>query len=190
MKLQAAFNHLHIFLDPAPNAAKTFKERERMFALPRSSWEDFNPKFISKGGGVYSRTSKTLKLSKAARDMLDLSDKSDPTPNQVIQAILKMRVDLLWNGGIGTYVKAQQESHRDAGDRSNDAVRVDGAELRCRVIGEGGNLGLTQLGRIEFALNDGKVNTDFIDNAGGVDCSDREVNIKIFSLNAINYCHA
>lgn len=186
MKLQAAFNHLHIFIDPAPNAAKTFKERERLFQLPRSGWEDFNPKLISKGGGVYSRSSKTIKLSQAARKMLDLNEKGDPTPNEVIRAILKMRVDLLWNGGIGTYIKAQNETHREAGDRSNDAVRVNGGELRCKVIGEGGNLGLTQLGRIEFALNDGKVNTDFIDNAGGVDCSDREVNIKILLNLAAN----
>ncbi|MFK8030701.1 MAG: NAD-glutamate dehydrogenase [Gammaproteobacteria bacterium] len=179
MKLQAAFNHMHIFIDPDPNPDTGFEERQRLFNLPRSSWEDYNTKLISKGGGIYSRQTKTLPLSPQARAMLDLKDKADPTPDEVIRAILTMQVDLLWNGGIGTYVKAASETNHDAGDRSNDKVRVNGSELRCRVVGEGGNLGLTQLGRIEYALDDGKVNTDFIDNAGGVDCSDREVNIKI-----------
>ncbi len=179
IRLQAAFNHIHIFIDPNPDAARSFNERERLFGLTRSSWEDYNAKLISKGGGIYSRKSKTLPLSKEAREVLDLHGSGDPTPDEVIRAVLTMKVDLLWNGGIGTYVKASVETHHDAGDRSNDKVRVNGADLRCRVVGEGGNLGLTQLGRIEYALNDGKVNTDFIDNAGGVNCSDREVNIKI-----------
>ncbi len=179
IRLQAAFNHMHIFLDPDPEPARSYDERERLFNLPRSSWEDYNAKLISKGGGIFSRRSKTLALSPEVREMLDIKGSADPSPDDVIRAILMMRVDLLWNGGIGTYVKASTESHDDAGDRSNNKVRVNGADLRCRVIGEGGNLGFTQRGRIEFALQDGKVNTDFIDNAGGVDCSDREVNIKI-----------
>ncbi|MEM7081206.1 MAG: NAD-glutamate dehydrogenase [Pseudomonadota bacterium] len=179
LRLQAAFNHMHIFIDPDPDAKAGYKERQRLFDLPRSTWEDYDSKLISKGGGIYSRRSKTLPLSARAKEMLDLKGTSDPTPDEVIRAILCMQVDLLWNGGIGTYVKASTETNHDAGDRSNDTVRVNGQDLRCRVVGEGGNLGLTQHGRIEYALNDGKVNTDFIDNAGGVDCSDREVNIKI-----------
>ncbi len=178
IRLQAAFNHLHIFLDPDPDPATSFAERKRLFELPRSGWEDYDRELISNGGGVFSRKEKQIKLSKKVQAMLDLKQES-VTPQVLISAILKMRVDLLWNGGIGTYVKAAAESHGDVGDRTNDSVRVNGAELRCRVVGEGGNLGFTQLGRVEYALAGGRLNTDFIDNSAGVDCSDREVNIKI-----------
>jgi glutamate dehydrogenase len=178
IRLVAAFNHQHIFLDPDPDMAASFKERQRLFKLPRSSWVDYNEKVISKGGGVYSRQAKTIRLSKETRRLLGIEENS-LQPDKLISAILRMKVDLLWNGGIGTYVKATNESHADVGDRSNDSVRVNANELRCKVIGEGGNLGLTQLARIEFSLSGGRVNTDFIDNSGGVDSSDREVNIKI-----------
>jgi glutamate dehydrogenase len=178
MKLLAAFNHLHIFLDPDPDSKASFAERKRLFALPRSTWEDYNAKLISKGGGIYSRGAKTIKLSPQARAMLGL-DRETLTPVELIRAILCMPVDLLWNGGIGTYVKSRDETHADVGDRANDAVRVDGHQLRCRVVGEGGNLGFSQRGRIEYALTGGRLNTDFVDNSGGVDCSDHEVNIKI-----------
>ncbi|MDX1454664.1 MAG: NAD-glutamate dehydrogenase [Gammaproteobacteria bacterium] len=178
IKLKAAFNHMHIFLDPFPDPEASFKERERMFRLPRSSWEDYDTSVISKGGGVFSRSAKSIKLSEEVREALGIEE-TEMTPNELIRAILLAPVDLLWNGGIGTYVKARSETNADCGDRANDAVRVNGSELRCRVVGEGGNLGLTQLGRIEYALKGGRANTDFIDNAGGVDCSDHEVNIKI-----------
>ena len=178
IKLVAAFNHRNIFLDPDPDLAQSFRERQRLFKTPRTGWEDYDDSLISKGGGVYSRQAKTIRLSNEARKMLDIQA-TTLKPDEVIKAILKMPVDLLWNGGIGTYVKASHEGHTDAGDRSNDAVRVDADELRCKVIGEGGNLGLTQLGRVEFSLCGGRINTDFIDNSGGVDSSDREVNIKI-----------
>ncbi len=181
IRLLAAFNHQHIFLDPNPDAARSFAERERMFKLPRSSWEDYSARLISKGGGILSRAAKTLTLSKECQAMLELPALS--TPNEIIKAILKMRVDLLWNGGIGTYVKAGQESHGEVGDRSNDAVRIDGRQLRCKVVGEGGNLGFSQLGRVEYARAGGRLNTDFIDNSAGVNCSDVEVNLKIL-LNA------
>jgi glutamate dehydrogenase len=176
-RLLAAFNHQHIFLDPAPDAARSFKERLRLFRLPRSSWEDYSKAALSKGGGVYSRAAKSLTLSREAQALLELP--AQTTPNEVVKAILKAHVDLLWNGGIGTYVKAVSESDADVGDRSNDAVRIDGTELNCKVIGEGGNLGLSQLGRIEFALRGGRLNTDFIDNSAGVNTSDVEVNLKI-----------
>ncbi|MDZ7770113.1 MAG: NAD-glutamate dehydrogenase [Woeseiaceae bacterium] len=178
IKLVAAFNHEHIFIDPEPDMDASFKERERLFRLPRSSWQDYDDKLISKGGGVFSRQAKQIRLSPEARQLLD-TRQTTMQPLEMICAILKMKVDLLWNGGIGTYVKAGSESNADVGDRSNDAVRVNASQLRCKVIGEGGNLGLTQLGRIEFSLNGGRVNTDFIDNSAGVDSSDREVNIKI-----------
>jgi glutamate dehydrogenase len=178
MRLQAAFNHQHIFLDPDPDPAASFAERQRLFELPRSTWDDYDRGLISAGGGVWSRNEKLIHLSPAARTMLDL-EQSGVTPDELVKAILLMRTDLLWNGGIGTYVKASTETHAQVGDRANDAVRVDGRELRCRVIGEGGNLGMTQRGRIEFALHGGRLNTDFVDNSGGVDCSDHEVNIKI-----------
>jgi glutamate dehydrogenase len=178
IRLVAAFNHQHIFIDPDPDAEASFAERRRLFELPRSSWADYDAKLISEGGGIWPRTAKSIKLSPQARQALAVEAEA-LTPTELISALLKAPVDLLWNGGIGTYVKASRESHADAGDRTNDAVRVDGAELRCKVVGEGGNLGFTQLGRVEYALAGGRVNTDFIDNSGGVDCSDHEVNIKI-----------
>ncbi|MGH8279010.1 MAG: NAD-glutamate dehydrogenase [Gammaproteobacteria bacterium] len=178
IKLVAAFDHRHIFLDPSPDPAASFKERERMFHLPRSSWADYNSTLISRGGGVYARTLKSIKLSPEVRQVLGI-DAEELPPNQLIHAILLAPVDLLFNGGIGTYVKASQQTNAEVGDRNNDAVRVNGKELRCKVVGEGGNLGFTQLGRIECALNGGRLNTDFIDNSAGVDTSDHEVNIKI-----------
>lgn len=178
IRLIAAFNHLHIFIDPSPSAAKSFKERERLFALPRSTWDDYNKKLISKGGGVFSRAAKSIPISAEMKRAFDISENS-LTPNRLITKILQAPVDLIWNGGIGTYVKSRLESNLDVGDKANDAIRVNGGDLRCRVVGEGGNLGLTQLGRIEFNLNGGVCFTDFIDNAGGVNCSDAEVNIKI-----------
>lgn len=178
IKLVVAFNHQHIFIDPNPNMATSFRERARLFKLPRSSWADYKTDLISKGGGIYSRDSKKIRLSPEARELLDTSETS-MRPLQLIHTILGMQVDLLWNGGIGTYVKASSESHVDVGDRANDTVRVNANELRCRVVGEGGNLGLTQLARIEYSQHGGSINTDFIDNSAGVDSSDREVNIKI-----------
>ncbi|MDQ3288705.1 MAG: NAD-glutamate dehydrogenase [Pseudomonadota bacterium] len=182
--LTAAFDHRHIFLDPNPDAARSFKERQRMFKLSRSSWEDYDRSLISKGGGIYPRTSKSIPISAEVRDALALeSGVTAMSPTELMSAILKAPVDLLWNGGIGTYVKCSSESHADAGDRANNALRVDGRELRCKVVGEGGNLGLTQLGRIEADQCGVLLNTDFIDNSAGVDTSDHEVNIKIL-LNA------
>ena len=178
IRLVAAFNHLNIFLDPDPDMAASFRERKRLFGLGRSSWTDYKETLISKGGGVYSRQAKTIRLSKEARQLFGIEEQSIK-PDELVSAILRMEVDLLWNGGIGTYVKASNESHADVGDRSNDAVRINADELRCKIIGEGGNLGLTQRARIEYSLNGGRVNTDFIDNSAGVDTSDREVNIKI-----------
>jgi glutamate dehydrogenase len=178
IRLVAAFNHMHIFLDPDPDIPVSFRERQRLFRKPRSSWEDYDESLISKGGGVFSRQAKTIRLSNEVRKLLDIEETS-MQPNELIRAILRMRVDLLWNGGIGTYVKASSEGHSDVGDRSNDRVRVNADELRCHVIGEGGNLGITQKARIEYSRNGGRINTDFIDNSGGVDSSDREVNIKI-----------
>jgi glutamate dehydrogenase len=178
IRLLAAFDHRHIFLDPNPDPVPSFAERERMFALPRSSWDDYDRNAISKGGGVFPRSAKSIKLSDEAKKALDIR-KATLTPNELMQAILKAPVDLLWNGGIGTYVKSQHQGHVDVGDRANDAIRVNGRELRCKVVGEGGNLGMTQLGRIEYALTGGRCNTDSIDNSGGVHSSDREVNIKI-----------
>lgn len=178
IKLISAFNHQHIFLDPNPDPDVSYKERERLFKLPRSSWNDYDRKLISKGGGVYPRTAKYIALSAEVKKALAIDADALP-PNELIRTLLKAPVDLLWNGGIGTFVKASSETHADVGDRTNDGVRVNATQLRCRVIGEGGNLGLTQLGRIEYALKGGRLNTDFIDNSGGVDCSDHEVNIKI-----------
>jgi glutamate dehydrogenase len=183
IRLLAAFNHQHIFIDPQPDPKRSFAERVRMFKMPRSSWEDYSRSAISKGGGVYSRSAKNLALSREAQTLLELP--AQVTPNEVIKAILKAHVDLLWNGGIGTYVKASSESHSDVGDRSNDAVRIDARDLNCKVIGEGGNLGLSQLGRIEFARRGGRLNTDFIDNSAGVNCSDVEVNLKILLNGAV-----
>src|ERR1700732_2183103 len=183
IRLVAAFNHQHIFIDPQPDPQRSFVERERMFNLPRSSWEDYSRSAISKGGGVYLRSAKNLMLSREAQTLLELP--AQVTPNDIVKAILKAHVDLLWNGGIGTYVKASTESHSDVGDRSNDAVRIDARDLNCKVIGEGGNLGLSQLGRIEFARRGGRLNTDFIDNSAGVNCSDVEVNLKILLNGAV-----
>ncbi|HSH43708.1 MAG TPA: NAD-glutamate dehydrogenase domain-containing protein, partial [Arenicellales bacterium] len=177
IKLIAAFNHLHIFVDPDPDPEASYRERERLFRLPRSSWTDYDNELISEGGGVYERSAKSIDLSPQARKALGISQ-ATLTPNELMAAILRAPVDLLWNGGIGTFVKGSHESHADAGDRANDAIRADGNELRCRIVGEGGNLGCTQLGRVEFARNGGLINTDSIDNSGGVDCSDHEVNIK------------
>jgi glutamate dehydrogenase len=178
IKLVAAFDHRHVFLDPAPDPEASFKERERLFGLPRSSWADYNPALLSPGGGVYPRGAKSIPVSAQAQKVLGI-EASALTPNELISAILKAPVDLLYNGGIGTYVKSSRQSNADVGDRANDAIRVNGAELRCRVVGEGGNLGFTQLGRVEYALRGGRINTDAIDNSAGVDCSDHEVNIKI-----------
>ena len=177
-RLLAAFDHRHIFLDPNPNPAAGFRERERLFKLPRSSWEDYSRKLISRGGGVWPRSAKSIQLSVEARALLGL-EAAAATPVEVMRAILRMPVDLLWNGGIGTYVKAHDETQADAHDRANDAIRADGREVRARVIGEGGNLGCTQRGRVEYAQAGGRINTDFIDNSAGVNTSDVEVNIKI-----------
>lgn len=182
-RLVAAFNHLHIFLDPNPDAKASFAERKRLFKLPRSTWEDYDKGLISQGGGVFSRRQKSIAISSEVAQLLDIKDSHLP-PNELIKAILRAPVDLLWNGGIGTYVKASSEHHNEVGDKANDSLRVNGCELRCKVVGEGGNLGFTQLGRIEYALHGGRINTDAIDNSGGVNCSDQEVNIKIL-LNQI-----
>lgn len=193
MRLIAAFDHRHIFIDPQPDAAASFAERRRLFDLPRSSWMDYEAALISAGGGIWPRSAKLIKLSDEARAALGVAA-AQLSPNELMRAILKAPVDLLWNGGIGTYVKASTQSHGEVGDRANDAIRVDGRDLRARLIGEGGNLGCTQLGRIEYSMyggprdaagslgtggSGGRVNTDAIDNAGGVHTSDREVNIKI-----------
>ncbi|HSR55476.1 MAG TPA: NAD-glutamate dehydrogenase domain-containing protein, partial [Alphaproteobacteria bacterium] len=177
-KLVAAFNHLHIFIDPDPDPAESFQERRRLFNKPRSTWMDYNKDLISKGGGVFERSAKSISLSPEIRALAD-TNQSNMAPNELIKRLLKAEVDLLWFGGIGTFVKARSESHGDAGDRANDPVRVDGRELQCKVLGEGANLGITQLGRIEYARAGGRLNTDSIDNSAGVDCSDHEVNIKI-----------
>jgi glutamate dehydrogenase len=184
IKLVAAFDHMHVFLDPNPDPKASFKERKRLFEMERSSWSDYNESVISAGGGIYPRTAKSIPISKQVKQALGIDDDELPPP-ELISAILKAPVDLLWNGGIGTYVKASTETHADAGDKANDPVRVDGAELRCKVVGEGGNLGLTQAARIEYALrggpehSGGRINTDATDNVAGVNCSDHEVNIKI-----------
>lgn len=180
IRLVAAFDHRHIFLDPSPDPARSFAERERLFKLPRSSWADYDPSLLSAGGGIYPRTLKAITLTPQVRAALGLGEEvASLPPNALISAILKAPVDLLWNGGIGTYVKATSESHADVGDRANNPVRINGRDLRCKVVGEGGNLGLTQLGRIEAGLGGVLLNTDFIDNSAGVDTSDHEVNIKI-----------
>ena len=187
IKLVAAFDHRHIFLDPSPDPATSFAERQRLFALSRSSWADYDPNVISAGGGVWSRTAKSIPVSPAAADALGLDrDVRALSPDQLISAILAAPADLLWNGGVGTYVKASNQSHADAGDRANDAVRIDATALRAKVIAEGGNLGLTQAARIEYALAGGLINTDFIDNSAGVDTSDHEVNIKILLADSVS----
>lgn len=185
MRLIAAFNHMHIFIDPNPDAATSYLERNRLFNLPRSTWEDYDRNLISNGGGIFSRNAKFIKLSPEVKECLAINIDTIE-PNQLIQAILSAPVDLLWNGGIGTYVKASTENNADVGDRNNDILRINANELRCRVVAEGGNLGFTQLARVEYNLNDGKINTDFIDNSAGVDCSDHEVNIKILLNNLVH----
>lgn len=184
IKLRAAFDHHHIFIDPNPDTELSYKERERLFHLERSSWADYDQEILSAGGGIYPRSAKYIQVSKQARKALGLT-KFKYRPQELIHEILQAPVDLFWNGGIGTYIKASSESHLDVGDRTNDAVRINGKDLRCKIAIEGGNLGITQLGRIEYALHGGRVTTDFIDNSAGVDCSDHEVNIKIF-LNQLN----
>ncbi len=186
IRLVAAFDHRHVFIDPSPDPAASFAERARLFALPRSSWADYDQALITPGGGVWPRTTKSVPVSPQARTVLGIdATVSALSPDELISAILAAPVDLLWNGGIGTYVKAGSESHAEVGDRSNDAVRINATRLRARVIGEGGNLGLTQAARIEYSLGGGLMNTDFIDNSAGVDTSDHEVNIKILLADAI-----
>jgi glutamate dehydrogenase len=186
LKLVAAFDHRHVFIDPEPDPAASFAERTRLFALPRSSWADYDQALISPGGGVWPRGVKSVPVSPQARAVLGIDAGIVAlSPDELISAILAAPVDLFWNGGIGTYVKASSESHAEVGDRSNDAVRIDASQLRARVVGEGGNLGLTQAARIEYSLHGGLMNTDFIDNSAGVDTSDHEVNIKILLADAI-----
>jgi glutamate dehydrogenase len=180
IRLVAAFDHRHIFIDPNPDAATSYAERRRLFELPRSSWADYNGDLISAGGGVFPRSAKAIPVNSHIREALGIEGKvAKMTPAELMKAILQAPVDLLWNGGIGTYVKSGTESNADVGDKANDPIRVDGQDLRVKVVGEGGNLGLTQLGRIEFARQGGRINTDAIDNSAGVDTSDHEVNIKI-----------
>jgi len=184
IRLLAAFDHRHVFLDPSPDAARSFSERARLFELPRSSWDDYDKTLIAAGGGVFARSLKSIPLSAPVREALGIDASIvQMSPNELMSAILKAPVDLFWNGGIGTYIKASGESHEEVGDRANNALRVNGNELRCKVVGEGGNLGATQRGRIEAAQAGVLLNTDFIDNSAGVDTSDHEVNIKIL-LNA------
>jgi glutamate dehydrogenase len=178
IKLLAAFNHQHIFVDPDPDPERSLAERRRLFDLPRSSWSGYDPAVLSAGGAVFERRAKLLALSPEIQRRFAIQA-SRLTPDELIRCLLTLPVDLLWFGGIGTFIKASSESHADADDRTNDGVRVDGAALACKVIGEGANLAITQKGRIEFALRGGRINTDFIDNSAGVDCSDHEVNIKI-----------
>lgn len=184
-KIVCAFNHLHIFFDPDPDPKSTYKERQRLFADPSLSWDDYNLNLISKGGGIFKRSEKSIKLSPEMKKCLGTRQQS-MTPSELIHNALKMPVDLIWNGGIGTYIKGSKESHSEVGDRANDNLRVNGNEVKAKIVGEGGNLGLTQLGRIEYAAQGGRVNTDFIDNVGGVDCSDNEVNIKILLNNLVS----
>ena len=178
IKLIAAFNHVHIFIDPNPNPERSLIERQRMFDLPRSSWMDYDSKLISKGGGVFNRNAKSIAVSPEMKQLFGIKQ-DEIEPNELIKRILKAKFDLLWSGGIGTFVKAQIETNLDVGDRSNDAIRINANQLRCKIVGEGGNLGFTQLARIEYSLNGGLICTDFIDNSGGVSCSDKEVNIKV-----------
>ncbi|OOG49227.1 NAD-glutamate dehydrogenase domain-containing protein [Rhodanobacter sp. C01] len=185
-RLLAAFDHRHVFLDPNPDTARSFAERQRMFKLPRSSWEDYDKSLISAGGGIYPRSAKSIPISPEVRTALGFKpDVTQLSPTDLLSALLKAPVDLLWNGGIGTYVKSSAETHADVGDRANNALRVNGAELRCKIVGEGGNLGMTQKGRIEAAQHGVLLNTDFIDNSAGVDTSDHEVNIKILLNDAV-----
>ena len=180
LKLVAAFDHRHIMIDPQPDPARSWEERARLFALPRSSWADYDTSLLSEGGGVFPRSLKSIVITKQMRSALGIDKSVEAlTPAELIKACLRAPVDLLWNGGIGTFVKALTETNDVVGDKANDALRVDGCELRAKCVGEGGNLGLTQLGRVEYAEKGGRINTDFIDNSAGVDTSDHEVNIKI-----------
>jgi glutamate dehydrogenase len=183
IRLTAAFNHMHIFVDPNPESATSYVERKRLFEMPRSTWDDYDKSLISQGGAVFSRSAKSITISPEMKQRFDIKE-DKLAPNDLIKALLLAPVDLIWNGGIGTYIKGSGESHGDVGDKATDAVRINGNQVRAKVVGEGGNLGMTQLGRVEFALAQGSSYTDFIDNAGGVDCSDHEVNIKIM-LNEI-----
>jgi glutamate dehydrogenase len=183
-RLLAAFNHMHIFIDPDPDPKSSFAERKRLFELPRSAWSDYDAKLISKGGGIFERRAKAIKVSPEVRALFHI-DQDQVTPNELIRAILKARVDLLFLGGIGTYVKSSDETNLEVGDRANDAIRINGTKLRCKVVGEGANLGFTQRGRIEAALHGRRINTDALDNSAGVDTSDHEVNIKILLNEAI-----
>ncbi len=182
--LTGAFNHLHIFIDPDPDPASSWAERKRLFDLPRSSWSDYDAKLISKGGGIFERKAKSIPVSAEMKKCFGL-DKPKVTPNELLKAMLTSDIELLWFGGIGTYVKSSQETDLDAGDRANNAIRISGRDLKAKVVGEGANLGMTQRGRIEFALSGGRLNTDSIDNSAGVDCSDHEVNIKILLGDAV-----
>ena len=184
IKLLAAFNHIHIFLDPTPDPEISFQERQRLFKKPRSKWSDYNKDLLSKGGGVYERSLQSIPISSQVKEALDITVDYLP-PSELIKAILKAPVDLLWNGGIGTYVKGEFEQDEIIGDKANDNLRILGKQLRCKVVGEGGNLGLTQKARIEYYKKGGKINTDFVDNSAGVDCSDHEVNIKIALQHAV-----
>lgn len=186
IKLVAAFNHLDIFIDPDPDTSASFKERQRLFDLPRSTWQDYDKSLISNGGGVFSRQEKSIPLSPEIKEITGLSADS-VTPNELMQALLGAPVELLWFGGIGTYIKAKTQSHQDVGDKANDSIRIDGANVKAKVIGEGANLGTTQAGRIEYAQSGGRINTDAIDNSAGVDSSDNEVNIKILLGAAIDH---
>src|SRR6516162_5616732 len=180
IRLVAAFDHRHVFLDPDPDALRSYRERQRLFELAESSWDDYDRSLISTGGGVYSRELKAIPVSAEMRSALGIGEGvKSLTPADVIRALLQAPVDLLYNGGIGTYVKAHDETDADAGDKANDTVRVDGRDVRARCVAEGGNLGFTQRGRVEYALTGGRINTDAIDNSAGVDTSDHEVNIKI-----------
>lgn len=185
IKLIAAFNHQHIFIDPNPDHETSYTERKRLFETPRSKWTDYNSDLISEGGDVFERSAKILNISKQIQNLLDL-ETNTITPDSLIKAILRSKVDLIWNGGIGTYIKSSSENNIDIGDKTNDTLRVNGSEIRAKVISEGGNLGLSQLGRSEYALSGGRINTDFIDNSAGVDCSDHEVNIKIVLNGAVS----
>ena len=184
IRLVAAFNHLHIFIDPDPDPETGFRERQRLFNMDRSSWSDYDQSLISRGGGVYSRSQKSIQLSRETQSLLNM-EAGTLSPEELIQAILCAKIDLLWNGGIGTYIKHSQQTNESVGDRSNDNLRIDASDLHASVVGEGGNLGLTQKARIEFSLNGGLINTDAVDNSAGVDCSDHEVNIKILLNQAV-----
>ena len=186
IRLIAAFDHRHIFIDPTPDAEKSFRERERLFEQVSSSWDDYDRSCLSPGGMIVPRGAKEVELTPQARKALGVSEEIGALDGEaLLRVVLRAPVELLWNGGVGTYVKAPHESNADAGDPSNDAVRLNSDELRCRVVGEGGNLGFTQEARIAFALGHGRINTDALDNSGGVDLSDREVNLKILLRSAV-----